>query len=137
MAWQERRPTSATSNLPILTVLDDNSVFSSGDITKSDTYEVRFKPGMNDVTAIRLEGIPDPRLPRGGPGRVYFEGAPGDFALGNLTAEADGKPLKFSDATQSFAEGKHVAKNALDDNLQTIWAINGARQAGASDLRAG
>jgi hypothetical protein len=127
VAWTPLRPTSATSNLPILTVLDDHSVFSTGDISKSDTYELKFQPGTTGITAIRLEGIPDPRLPRGGPGRVYYEGPPGDFGLSNLVVQADGSPVKIADAGQSFADGGNVAKNALDDNLQTVWGINGAQ----------
>jgi mono/diheme cytochrome c family protein len=127
VAWEVVRPTSATSNLPILTVLDDDSVFSSGDITKADTYELKFKPTTKKIAAIRLEGIPDPRLPRGGPGRVYYEGQNGDFALSDLRLEANGKSIAIADATQSFADGGHTAKKALDDDLQSVWGINGAQ----------
>jgi len=125
--WKQLRPSSVSSNLPILTVLDDDSVFSTGDISKSDTYEVKYQPGIKGITAICLEGISDPRLPKRGPGRVAYEGPPGDFALSNITAEADGQTVKFSDAAQSFASGKLVAKNALDDDLQSEWGINGAQ----------
>jgi hypothetical protein len=127
VVWKQLRPTALSSTLPVLTLEDDDSVFSSGDIGKSDTYTVALKPGLKGITAIRLEGIPDPRLPRNGPGRVYYEGAFGDFALSNITAEANGQLLKFSDATQSFASGNLTAKNALDDNLQSEWSINGAQ----------
>jgi hypothetical protein len=127
VVWKQLRPTALASTLPILTIQDDDSVFSSGDIGKSDTYTVTLKPEMKGITAIRLEGIPDPRLPKNGPGRVYYEGPFGDFALSNITAEANGQPLKISDATQSFASGKLTAKNALDDNLQSEWSINGAQ----------
>ncbi|MCW3051380.1 MAG: hypothetical protein JWN14_550, partial [Chthonomonadales bacterium] len=34
IAWTALRPTQATSNLPRMTILDDNSVFVSGDMTK-------------------------------------------------------------------------------------------------------
>ena len=49
--------------------------------------------------------LPDERLPKNGPGRVYYEGPFGDFFLSELTASADGKPAKFRSATHSFASG--------------------------------
>lgn len=125
--WKVLRPIEATSNEPILTILDDNSVFASGDTTKHDRYALKFRTDVKNITAIRLEGIPDPRLPRGGPGRVFYEGPPGDFALGDIKVEAQGQDTKLIDASQSFAEGPHIAKNALDADLQTVWGINGAQ----------
>src|SRR5204863_8087206 len=119
VVWKQLRPTALSSTLPILTIQEDDSVFSSGDIGKSDTYTVTLRPEMKGITAIRLEGIPDPRLPKKGRGCVYYEGPFGDFALSNFVAEANGQLLKLSDATQSFANGNLTAKNALDDNLQS------------------
>jgi hypothetical protein len=127
VVWKQLRPTALASTLPILTIQDDDSVFSSGDMNKSETYTVTLRPEMAGITAIRLEGIPDPRLPKNGPGRVYYEGPFGDFALSNITAEANGQRVKIVDATQSFASGKLIAKNALDDDMQSEWGINGAQ----------
>ena len=46
--WTPLRPREAKSNSPLLTVQSDDSVFASGDITKSDTYELKLstEPGM-------------------------------------------------------------------------------------------
>jgi hypothetical protein len=125
--WTVLRPTSAKANLPLLTVLDDNSVLASGDQTKTDTYTLTYSPALPRITAVRIEALPDESLPNHGPGRTYYEGPAGDFTLTNFTAEADGQPRKFSTASESFASGKFTAAQAIDENLQTGWSINGGQ----------
>ena len=82
--WTALRPTEAQSNLPLLTVQPDDSVFASGDITKADTYELTFRNVPGGVTALRLEALPDDRLPAHGPGLTYYEGRKGDFFMGEF-----------------------------------------------------
>jgi hypothetical protein len=124
--WHALHPIVATSNLPHLTVEKDDTIFASGDQSKSDTYEVSFQPGQANITAIRLEVLPDERLPGGGPGRVWYEGPPGDFVLSEITLLADGKPAAFAEATASIHAGASADK-AIDGNPQTGWSINGGQ----------
>ena len=84
VGWTVIRPTKATSNLPLLTVQPDGSVFVSGDLTKRDVYELELAGLPRSVTALRLEALPDDRLPKHGPGRVAYEGPSGDFHLSTL-----------------------------------------------------
>src|SRR5262249_24906632 len=72
--WTVLRPVSAKGSLPLLTIQSDDSVLASGDQSKSDTYELTFRTDMKDITAVRLEVLPDERLPQRGPGRIYYEG---------------------------------------------------------------
>ena len=125
--WTVLRPASATSQVPVLSVLDDDSVLASGDQTKSDTYELTFAQLPSRITALRLEVLPDESLPNGGPGRVYYEGAPGDFGLSELSTSADGVALHFAKALESFANGKNHAANAIDGRTDTIWSIDGGQ----------
>jgi hypothetical protein len=120
--WRVLRPTKATSNLPLLTVQDDDSVFSSGDITKRDVYDLEFRSGGPPITAVRLEVLPDERLPKHGPGRTFYEGAFGDFFLSEITLTAGGKQASFAGATQS---GGGSAQLAIDGQPQTGWSVNG------------
>src|SRR5206468_1911041 len=90
VSWHVLRPTKATSNLPLLTVENDGAIFVSGDMTKRDIYDLDFKTEGRPITAIRLEVLPDDRLPKHGPGRVFYEGAFGDFFLSELTLTANG-----------------------------------------------
>ncbi|MEO6742018.1 MAG: DUF1549 domain-containing protein, partial [Chthoniobacteraceae bacterium] len=124
--WQALRPASAKSNLPLLTVQSDASIFVSGDISKSDTYELHFTDVPSGVTSIQLEALPDPRLPAHGPGMAFYEGPKGDFFLGEFQLLADGQPVKFSAATESYAKnkfGKNPGSAALmiDGDPQTGW----------------
>jgi hypothetical protein len=125
--WTVLRPTSVKANLPHLTVLDDHSVFASGDQSKSDTYDLAFATDLRDITALRLEVMPDDRLPNGGPGRVYYEGPFGDFFLSEFRVTSGGKKVPLAKATHSFAAGGATADKAIDGDPQTGWSINGGQ----------
>jgi mono/diheme cytochrome c family protein len=125
--WNVVRPSEATANVPFLTVQPDASVLASGDTSKRDVYKLTFRGDFADVTALRLEVLPDPSLPKNGPGRVYYEGPFGDFHLSEITATANGTPIKFASATQTFASGNSKATQAIDGDPQTGWSINGGQ----------
>jgi len=125
--WTVLRPTTASANLPLLTVQDDYSVLASGDQTKSDTYDLEFRSDLKGITAIRIEAMPDDRLPKHGPGRGYYEGPFGDFTLSELTLLADGNPVKLVRASHSFAAKGFPAQSAIDGNPQTGWSVNGGQ----------
>ena len=125
--WTVLHPEEATSNLPLLTVLEDDSVLASGDQTKSDTYHLRFKTNLDGIRAIRLEAMTDDRLPRHGPGRVYYEGPIGDFTLCEFKVRTDDQPAPIGRAQHSFASGNFTSQAAIDGNPQTGWSINGGQ----------
>jgi hypothetical protein len=129
--WQVLKPAAMKANLALLTLQPDNSVFASGDQSKSDTYELKFSVPAG-VTAFRLEGIPDERLPEHGPGAVYYEGPRGDFFLSEFTVKADGQPRKFASASDSYGKpgigkGTASATNCIDGDQQSGWSINGGQ----------
>jgi hypothetical protein len=117
--WAVVKPIKASSNLPLLTIQPDGTVYVSGDGTKRDVYEVSLANLPQGVTAVRLEALPDDRLPNHGPGRVAYEGPHGDFHLSTLTTSA-GKLVKGVSNVGN-------AQNALDTNPQTGWSINGSQ----------
>ena len=128
--WTVLRPVEAKSNLPLLTVQADGSVFASGDMTKSDTFELKFRNVPRGITAMRLEALPDERLPRHGPGMAYYEGPKGDFFMGEFQLSADGQPVKFARASESYSKnamgGAPVnAALAIDGDPQTGWSTSG------------
>ncbi len=124
--WQVVTPTKATSNLPLLTIQKDSTVFVSGDITKADTYQLDFSKLPPGITAVRLEALPDPRLPAWGPGMAYYEGPKGDFLLGEFQLRAQGHPVKISQATESYAKNNFgpnaKAQLAIDGDPETGWS---------------
>ncbi len=127
--WIPLRPGKATSNSPLLTPQPDASVLASGDITKSDTYDLSFAPEITGITAVRLEALPDERLPRHGPGLAYYEGPKGDFFLGEFQLTAGDRPVKFASATHSYAKNNFgsnaSASLAVDGDPQTGWSTAG------------
>jgi hypothetical protein len=125
--WTVLRPVEAKANLPLLTIQEDDSVFASGDQTKSDTYEIKFRTDARGITAIRLDALTDDRLPKHGPGRVYYEGPIGDFTLSELTLSAGGTNVPFGQASHTFATGKQTAAAAVDGDPLIGWSIDGAQ----------
>lgn len=119
VTWQVVRPQKASSNLPLLTPQADGTVWVSGDMTKRDVYTLELAGLPKGVTALRLEALPDDRLPKHGPGRVAYEGPQGDFHLSTLRV-APGK-LRKAVATTGNPQA------ALDDAPQTGWSINGSQ----------
>jgi hypothetical protein len=105
----------------------DSSVFVRGDQSKSDTYDLSFRTDLRNITAVRLEVLPDERLPKHGPGRIFYEGPFGDFFLSEFTVAADGKKVRLIRASQSYAGGKTSAQAAIDGDPQTGWSIDGGQ----------
>lgn len=129
LAWTALKPSEAKSNLPLLTIRLDASILASGDISKSDTYELVLPNVPAGTTALRLEALPDDSLPARGPGLCYYEGPRGDFFMGEFQAESGGQPLKFSRASESYAKNNFgsqaSAKLATDGDPQTGWSCAG------------
>ncbi len=125
--WTVLTPSETKSNLPLLTVEKDGSVFVSGDMTKSDLYELKFKTDLRGITAFRLEVLPDDRLPAHGPGRIYYEGSHGDFFLSEFSLFANSVQVPFAKATSSYAKGAFVAAKAIDGDPQSGWSIDGGQ----------
>ncbi len=125
--WQKLRPAAVTSSAPTLTIQADDSVFASGDFTKSDNYTLTFRDLQAGVKALRLEMLPDDRLPNHGPGSVNHEGPEGDFWLSTLKVKADGQGVVLTNATESFANGANNAAKAIDDDAQSGWSVSGGQ----------
>jgi mono/diheme cytochrome c family protein len=83
----------------------DKSVVVSGPNPPTNTYTVTASAPIAGITAIRIEALPDARLPGGGPGRDPY----GNFVLTGLTvAIGDGAPvalapIKTDDGSVSYA----------------------------------
>lgn len=129
--WTPLAPVETKSNLPFLQVEEDLSVYASGDFTKRDVFELGFDLSQlgfeSPVTAIRLEALPDERLPGGGPGAAYYEGRKGDFFLSEITAFKGGEALALDDASVSFGKisvgsGKAEGMNIFDGDGSTGWS---------------
>lgn len=128
--WKVVVPTEMKTNLPRLEVLEDGSIYSTGDITKRDLFELTItKDSLGDqpITALRLEALPDSRLPAGGPGRCYYEGRRGDFFLSEVTLHDGDRVIKVREGSNSYGKnglgsGTAEAKNVFDGDGSTGWS---------------
>ncbi|RMG40507.1 MAG: DUF1549 domain-containing protein [Planctomycetota bacterium] len=119
---------------------DDGSWLVLGAHPLTGDYVITFRIPGAEVSGLRLEFLPDERLPARGPGRA----ANGNFVLSELivrvpaaarTADAPPEPAdraprpvdhavpKLVRAVADFAQDGYPAKNAIDGDERTGWAI--------------
>jgi mono/diheme cytochrome c family protein len=122
--WRPARVVSAKADVPKLKVMPDGSILALGDISKRDVYELSLATDLPQVTAVRVVALPDESLPAGGPGKVWYEGPPGDFFLSEIQATRGGKAIPFASAAQSFGTS---AQTAIDGDPQSGWSVNGGQ----------
>jgi mono/diheme cytochrome c family protein len=138
----ERRMTAATNVWRVLdltnavstggatlTNLPDRSLLSTGLNPIYDTLTVQAETGLEGegVTAFLLEVLPDPSLPKNGPGR-WKEG---NFILDEFgvsaaprgDAAAKLNPVTLSKARADWEQQYYRAEHAIDRNPKTGWAI--------------
>jgi len=113
-----------TTGGSVLEPKPDGSIVASGDNPRIETYMLEGNVSLSKITGLRIEALPDPTLPRGGPGRDVY----GNFVL--------------TDVTLDFFDGKHwravlFKKKVADDQLgdekereksKQLWIIDGSRE---------
>ena len=111
-----------------LTRQEDGSWFASGTRPDRDTYIVTAHRRAGKMSAVRLEVLPDDRLPQRGPGRWDN----GNFHLTEFRAFAapaatgeSAKPLVFARASADYDEGSAIsAAQAIDGKNETQWGVH-------------
>lgn len=111
---------------------DDGSVLVTGKNPEKATYTVTVQTPLSGITGLRLEVLPDERLPSKGPGRVKH----GNFVLNDFSVtarpaekEAGAQPVAFSRATADYYQGQDGDKSswpvagAIDDDPESGWAV--------------
>ncbi|MCL4206748.1 MAG: protein kinase [Pirellulaceae bacterium] len=131
VAWTVLQPTENKSQAGAdLTILDDGSVLASGVNTARDLYTVTATTEETRISAVRLEVLPDARLPNQGPGRHPS----GNFQLAAFRLfrtdgeqDADRQPVPLSDCWTSYAYRAPDADPAgmISDSLSTCWHVWG------------
>ena len=78
----------------------DGSILAGGPNPDRDVYTLVARPGLDRITAIRLEALTDPALPSKGPGRADN----GNFHLNELRVASAGMPASLTDIIVAFDE---------------------------------
>ena len=124
--WHRLKPdVFLSSDNAVLSIVDDGSILVTGTKPETDTYTITGSPGVLRLTGMRLDVLPDPRLPQNGPGRP----ANGNFHLSEFTAHLfspdseQATPLTFQTATADWNQDSWTIEHAIDGNPQTAWGI--------------
>jgi hypothetical protein len=102
-----------------LVELPDHSIRAQGANPPTDTYTVVAATGVKDITAIRLEALPDEQLMAKGPGRS----SNGNIVLTDVRLLVEDKAVKFKTAWADFSQKDFPVAHAIDGNPTTGWAI--------------
>jgi WD40 repeat protein len=126
----QAKATSAT-NRSVLSIQPDGSILVSGP-NGSGSVTITAETDLTGITGVRLEVLPDTRLPNNGPGRA----SDGNFVLSEIELSMaskanakDAKPVKFASATADFSQEGFDVGEAIDGkvrNTENGWAVSPA-----------
>lgn len=126
-AWEVLEPVDMASvSGTTLTKQPDRSVLASGKNPFPETYSVTAKSHLSSITAVRLELLPDPRLPGRGPGRSPG----GNFHLTQFRISVTPKdnlnkatPTALHNAWADFSQNNFPVEAALGRIPSDGWAV--------------
>ncbi len=123
------------SNGPELRQELDGSIRSIGHNPQTSDYVLEGAAPLEGLAALRLEALPDPRLPKGGPGRS----GSGNFVLERVRLHArpiaaeeptEFRELELVDAVADYSQGfgpeggnPYPVAAALEDEAKQGWAV--------------
>jgi hypothetical protein len=123
--------TTSSTNRSVLTKEPDGSITVSGR-NKNGVVTLVVETELAGITGLRLEVLPDGRLPNKGPGRA----TDGNFVLNELEVTAapkadpkQAKPVKLEKALADFSQDGFPVANAIDGNANETgngWAVSPA-----------
>jgi Protein of unknown function (DUF1553)/Protein of unknown function (DUF1549)/Planctomycete cytochrome C len=144
-AWEQAMRSEASATWTVLTPLSaeatggvvltpaaDGSVLASGPNPGEATYTLEAAVTLPRVTAIRLEALPDPSLPKGGPGRDVY----GNFQVNGIDVVPGrrGTPvtitsIKADDSAGAANLDSFFPKTlSRDANAPPGWRIDASRE---------
>ncbi len=127
MTWTVLEPSELRSAAgSTLEKLPDLSILASGKRPAEETYTITASTDLSGITAVRLELIPDDRLPSRGPGRnengnlhlTEFE-----VLASTKSAPTEAKPVPIARAVADHDQAGWGIAGTLDRNPQTAWGI--------------
>ncbi len=112
--------------------LEDRSVLVGGENVAGDIYEVTAHSPLTTIRSVRLEVLTHDNLPNRGPGRA----GNGNFVLTDFWFRTgDGRDLRFAKAQADHSQPQYDVAGAVDEDLETGWAINGSPEGGPNHDR--
>ncbi|MBI1345619.1 DUF1553 domain-containing protein [bacterium] len=119
--WRQVTELKATSTGgATFETLEDGSLLVTSPVAAHDTYQLAAQTDLAQIAAIRLRVLPDPSLPKTGPGRA----GNGNFVLTGVELKIDTDPAPLSKAVTDHEQPGYPVTAAIDDDPKTGWAIN-------------
>lgn len=120
-AWRIAAPSAVdVENGSTLSILDDGSVLASGDTPTTDVYHVAAMLPAGRVTAVRLEALTHPTLPKTGPGRA----GNGNFVLSRFDLKVAGRSVSLQRVVADHSQENYHVSLALSGDRTKGWAIS-------------
>ncbi|MBL8848157.1 MAG: DUF1549 domain-containing protein, partial [Planctomycetaceae bacterium] len=125
--WTALHPEAATSEKgTALSVEPDESIFATANPADgTDTTTLAYRTLLAGVTGLRIDVLPDDRLPSKGPGRA----ANGTFVLNEVSiTTANGATVAVTRAAATFEQPDFLGAETVDGNVEPTngWAVGGA-----------
>ncbi|GBC93269.1 hypothetical protein HRbin15_01759 [bacterium HR15] len=119
--WHTLIPIEATAaHGSELKSLPDGSMLATGNTPDQEVYSLQLRLPPGRYLALRIEAIPDERLPQKGSGRA----GSGNFILTGVSAMLEGQPLAFRRALVDFTQdGFNPTALLQRDSPDQGWAI--------------
>jgi len=122
-SWRAISPTKmAGAAGSSLTTESDGRIFASGAAPRNEAYVVEFALPAGAASGIRLEALPDARLPRGGPGRDAY----GNFNITQIKVEVPDGSGWAPVAVQKLAAD--TGARSLETKRGQVWTVDASRE---------
>jgi len=120
--WSGVRPESASADEGVsLEISEEGTIFATGPAPAKANYLIHLPASSTPVTGLRIDTLPDARLPSGGAGRSES----GNAVLTRLRlSAADGTEIPLASATADYSQGGFSAQGPLDDDPAKAWAFH-------------
>lgn len=105
-----------------LTAESDGRIFASGAAPRNENYVIEFALPGGSASGIRLEALPDARLPRGGPGRDAY----GNFNITQIKVEVPDGSGWAPVAVQKLAAD--TGARSLETKRGQVWTVDASRE---------
>ncbi len=132
-SWTTLKPLKAeAASGAQLNAQSDHSLLVSGTQSESEIFTITAQTKLANITALRLEVLPDASLPQGGPGRdPYGNFLLTGFAVETVPLNGKGQAIKLKDLRVNDSAYKPEPREIFADKTDTRvadrpagWAIN-------------
>ncbi len=146
--WTPLKPVQAAATNGVrLKTLEDGSLLASGPNPALTSYTLTVETPLQAITGLRLEALPDPSLPRGGPGRdgyghfrvtgIRVEIQPVSQSPGTSGQTVSFETIKVDDSAYSFEPADLLTEERVSASRKGgSWAINAMRDSERAARRA-